>query len=89
MTGDVDVASEHTWRRAGEEFLAANPDVRNVTVDMAQVEFIDSRGMAVLVSLHTAALERGGKLALVAVPRRIVKAISVAGLDQVFSISPA
>ena len=89
MSGDIDVASEHAWRREADQFLAANPDLRDVTVDMSQVEFLDSRGMAVLVSLHTASLARGGKLALVAVPRRIAKAIGVAGLDQVFSITPA
>ena len=86
MVGDVDIATEHEWRRRGQELLDENPDMRDVTVDMGEVVFLDSRGMAMLVSLHTSAIERGGKLSLRAVPPRIVKALSVAGLDQVFQL---
>ncbi len=53
---------------------------------MAGVSFLDSRGMSVLVDLHSKALGRGGKLTLLAVPRRVAKALSVAGLDQVFQV---
>ncbi|MGH8861013.1 MAG: STAS domain-containing protein [Jatrophihabitantaceae bacterium] len=86
MSGDVDMASEPEWRRRGEELLAANPAMRDVVVDMSRVDFLDSRGMAVLVELHTAALGRGGKLRLLGVPPRVLKALGVAGLDQVFQI---
>jgi anti-sigma B factor antagonist len=88
MVGDLDIATEDDWRRHGNEYLAEHPDLRDVVVDMSRVGFIDSRGMAVLVDLHTQALKRGGKLSLHAVPRRVVKALNVAGLDQVFQIEP-
>ena len=86
MTGDVDIASEQEWRRRGEELLAAHPAVADLTVDLSGVRFLDSRGMATLVHLHTAVLDRGGALTLRAVPPRVAKALSVAGLDQVFRI---
>jgi anti-sigma B factor antagonist len=86
MVGDIDIASEQDWRRRGSDWLDAHPDLVDVTLDMAGVSFLDSRGMSVLVDLHTKALARGGKLTLLAVPRRVAKAISVAGLDQVFQI---
>jgi len=89
MTGDVDIASEPEWRRQGHALLQAHPDMRNVVINMAAVTFLDSRGMAVLVDLHTEALRRGGKLSLLAVPRRVVKALNIAGLDQVFQIESA
>ena len=63
--------------------------MRTIVIDMGAVTFLDSRGMAVLVDLHTEALRRGGKLSLVAVPRRVVKALGIAGLDQVFQIDAA
>ncbi len=89
MVGDIDIASEQDWRRRGSEFFDAHPDLVDVVVDMAGVSFLDSRGMSVLVDLHTKALDRGGKLTLLAVPRRVAKALNVAGLDQVFQVESA
>jgi anti-anti-sigma factor len=86
MAGDLDVATEDYWRERGDTLLAAHPDLRDITVDMAGVSFLDSRGMAVLVHLHTAALGRGGSLRLRSAPPRVVKALTVAGLDQVFTV---
>jgi anti-anti-sigma factor len=88
MVGDIDIAVEDEWRRQGVEFLEQHPAMRDVVVDMAEVSFIDSRGMAVLIDLHTSALKRGGKLTLRTVPPRIFKALGVAGLDQVFQVEP-
>ncbi|HEY8302533.1 MAG TPA: STAS domain-containing protein [Jatrophihabitans sp.] len=89
MTGDVDIATEPEWRRQGRQLLQTYPDMRQIVIDMAAVSFLDSRGMAVLVDLHTEALRRGGKLTLLAVPRRVFKALNIAGLDQVFQIESA
>jgi stage II sporulation protein AA (anti-sigma F factor antagonist) len=86
MAGDLDVATENYWRERSDDLLAEHPDFRDITVDMAGVSFLDSRGMAVLVHLHTAALGRGGSLRLRSAPPRIVKALNVAGLDQVFAV---
>ena len=88
MVGDIDIAAEEDWRRQGAEFLDQHPATRDFVVDMAGVSFLDSRGMAVLIDLHAAALNRGGKLTLRAVPLRVFKALSVAGLDQVFQLEP-
>ena len=89
MTGDIDIASEQDWRRRGSELLETHPDLTDIVVDMAEVSFLDSRGMAVLIHLHGKALARGGKLTLLAVPPRVAKALNVAGLDQVFQVEPA
>jgi len=88
MVGDIDIAAEEDWRRQGAEFLDQHPAMRDVVVDMAGVSFLDSRGMAVLIDLHAAALKRGGKLTVRAVPPRVFKALGVAGLDQVFQVEP-
>ena len=86
MDGDIDIATEEGWRRRGADFLEQHPTMRDVVVNMSGVGFIDSRGMAVLIDLHTNALKRGGKLTVLAVPRRVFKALNVAGLDQVFQV---
>jgi anti-sigma B factor antagonist len=86
MVGDIDIATEEEWRRRGSEFLAEYPEVRDVVIDMARVDFLDSRGMAVLLDLHKQALTRGGALTLRAVPKRIARALNATGLDQVFHV---
>jgi anti-anti-sigma factor len=88
MVGDIDIAAEDDWRRESAEFLEQHPTMRDVVVDMARVSFLDSRGMAVLIDLHAAALKRGGKLTVRAVPPRVFKTLGVAGLDQVFQVEP-
>jgi anti-sigma B factor antagonist len=88
LTGDIDLASEAEWRSRAAELLETNPALSDVIVDMSGVTFLDSRGMAVLADLHGKALARGGKLTLLAVPSRAYKAISLAGLDQVFQVEP-
>jgi anti-anti-sigma factor len=86
MIGDIDIASEQEWRARGDELFAQRPDLRDLTVDLSQVTFLDSRGMATLVHLHGRALDRGGKLRLRGTPNRVMKALNVAGLDQIFQI---
>jgi|SRR6476469_6536489 len=86
MTGDVDIANEQDWRRRGNELLDTHPDLTDLVIDMGGVSFLDSRGMAVLIHLHGKTAARGGKLTLLAVPPRVAKALSVAGLDQVFQV---
>lgn len=89
MSGDVDIATEDFWRERADALLAAHPHTPDVVVDMAEVTFLDSRGMAVLVHLHAAALERGGKLSLQSLSPRVSKALTVAGLNQVFQLDSA
>src|SRR3954454_16362813 len=84
LVGDVDIASEEIWRAEGDALLDADPDLAELVVDMSEVTFLDSRGMAVLVHLYRQLLERGGALVLEAVPPRVAKALNVAGLDQLF-----
>jgi anti-sigma B factor antagonist len=89
MSGDLDLATEAEWRRHADELLEAHPDMHDLVVDLGDVGFVDSRGMAVLVHLHTSVVHRGGQLSLREVPRRVAKALRVAGLDQVFTIDGA
>lgn len=87
LCGDVDLASEQMWRDRGEALLA-DPAVAEVVVDMGDVSFLDSRGMAMLVHLYTQLVQRGGALVLTRVPDRVAKALVVAGLDELFELPP-
>lgn len=82
LEGDIDLASESVWRERGEQVLARVDELSELVLDMSQVSFIDSRGLALLVHFYRVMLRRGGRLVLSNVPRRVDKALQLAGLQQ-------
>lgn len=86
LQGEIDIASEDAWRERGERALADQPNLSELIVDMSEVTFLDSRGLALLVHLYRLLSERDGRLIVAAVPRRVGKALRLAGLDQLFEV---
>lgn len=81
--GDL-TAAEATAFRADAE--AALVDARHAVVDLAPLSFIDSSGLAALVSLHRALAGRGGELRLAAPGRDVRAVIELARLHRLFEI---
>jgi anti-sigma B factor antagonist len=86
-------------RVAGEIDLATVPQLRQVldaharsgqtmVIDMREIEFIDSMGLAALVRVRHRALGRGAKLELVAPPEAVYKVFTLTRLDQLFDWVP-
>jgi anti-sigma B factor antagonist len=98
---DVTVRTEGSWTVldvAGEVDLYTAPSLRErlvsvidagatrVLVNLAEVGFMDSSGLGVLVGGLKHAKERGGELALVCVDGPVLKVLMITGLDKVFPI---
>jgi len=82
-------------RLAGELDLATVPQLRQVldaharsgqtmVIDLHELEFIDSMGLAALVRARHRAIARGAKLELVAAPESVMKVFTLTRLDQLF-----
>lgn len=83
---------------AGEIDLHSAPQVRNnintrlgegqtqIAMDLAGVEFIDSSGLAALISGQKKAAEASGSLVLISPTEPVQRALSVTGLDKIFKI---
>lgn len=83
---------------AGEIDLHSAPQVRNnintrleegqtqIAMDLAGVEFIDSSGLAALISGQKKAAEASGSLVLVSPTEPVKRALSVTGLDKIFKV---
>jgi anti-sigma B factor antagonist len=82
---------------AGELDLSTSPDLqealapltresRRVVVDLADLEFMDSTGLAALLGAHKALAERGGTLELRHPSRMVIGLVQITGLDDVFEI---
>jgi anti-sigma B factor antagonist len=82
--GEVDL---YTAPRLKDELarLAGSGRAR-VTVDLGDVEFLDSTGLGVLISGLKRCREAGGDLRLASPREPILKVLSITGLDRVFPI---
>ncbi len=57
---------------------------KHVLLDLSGVGYLDSTRLGELIAAHVTVTRQGGKLRLVAVPRRVQELLHLAGLDGVF-----
>ncbi|MGW7515014.1 STAS domain-containing protein [Streptomyces sp. NPDC054796] len=75
--GELDLASEHVWRRAVAEVRDAGHD--HVIADCSGITFCDSSGLNALLSTHMSVRETGGALVLARVPAPMRRVLEIAG----------
>lgn len=57
-----------------------------VCLDLAELRFIDSSGLATMTRAHLAIVEAGGALVLVCVPGPVQRTVSMTGLLSVLTV---
>jgi anti-sigma B factor antagonist len=83
LSGEVDLSWSQQVRRA---VLAALESNSIVGVELSQVSYIDSSGIAALVEGFQTARARGSRFALVSVSDAVRAVLELARLDRVFLI---
>ena len=83
LTGDIDLEHAPQVRKT---LLGAVAQGGWVLVDMAEVTYIDSSGIACLIEALQQARKSGSDLALVAVNPQALRVLELARLDTVFAI---
>jgi len=86
LSGDVDLDSSPGVRTVLLDCVGAK---QTVLVDMSDVSYIDSSGVASLVEAYQSARRRNANFALVAVSESAMRVLALARLDRVFSIHPS
>ncbi len=61
--------------------------VRSLALDLSELEFIDSTGLAELVQALKRHRESGADLVLQSPSRTVAKALEISGLDRVFTVA--
>ncbi|HSJ58283.1 MAG TPA: STAS domain-containing protein [Anaerolineae bacterium] len=84
VTGQLDAVTAPELKARLKNAVAGGH--RRIIVDLSQVSFIDSSGLAALVSGLKTAREAGGSLSLVGVNERTRMAFRLSMLDRVFEI---
>ena len=85
LAGDVDVATAPRLRDRLVQLVTDGPP--NVVVDLSGVAFIDSMGLAALVSGLKRARAHDGDLRLAGASDHVAKVLSITRLDQAFVVA--
>lgn len=86
VSGEVDLSWSQQVRRAILDALGANA---HVGVELSQVSYIDSSGIAALVEGFQNARGKGQKFALVGASKPVLAVLQLARLDKVFPLFPS
>jgi anti-sigma B factor antagonist len=83
LRGELDVTEAASVAAALTEVAARE---RQIIVDLAGLEFIDSSGLAALVRVRKHARHAGGDLLLAAPQQQVLRVLAVTRLIEVFSV---
>jgi anti-sigma B factor antagonist len=82
LAGDLDLGTAPQLKQAVDAYARTG---QTITIDLREVTFIDSMGLAALVRARHRALARGAELRLVAPPAPISRVFELSRLDRVFA----
>lgn len=83
-SGDVDLSTSRELQGRLREAMTGRPPL--VVVDLGQVPYMDSSGVATLVEAMQIARKQSTKLVLCAMQEKVKSIFEIARLDRVFTI---
>ncbi len=85
VSGEVDVSNAHVLREAIDKALGGDA-VQALEVNMAQVPYIDSTGIGVLVGSAHKAHDAGVAFSVVDAQSNVVRILGMLGVDEVIDV---
>jgi anti-anti-sigma factor len=85
VSGEIDIIGAPALRAA---LIPALEDVAIVVLDLSEVSFLGSSGLAVLVEAREKAQPMGRELRLVCASRIVLRALEATGLRELFVVHP-
>ncbi|MEP6820945.1 MAG: STAS domain-containing protein [Chthoniobacterales bacterium] len=86
LEGEIDLHVSPGIANSLKAMTQSKPE--NLVVDLAQVSYIDSSGLAVLIEAMQTVAGYGGKFSLAGLQENVRPIFEIARLDQVFRIFP-
>ena len=84
LCGEIDLHTAPALEQALQGVIGLGGT--SVALDLADVSFVDSTTLAIVLRYHERLQDRGGKLVLVTEDRRVLRTFEVTGLDRVLAI---
>jgi anti-sigma B factor antagonist len=86
VVGELDVYTAPALEEALGELIDGGATV--LVVDLAEVSFLDSTGLGLIIKVLKWTREQGGTLTVVADSEKVLKVFRITGLDSVITIVP-
>jgi anti-anti-sigma factor len=83
LRGEIDA---HSAPDVADRFSTLPAGDDDIVIDMAEVSFMDSSGLRVLLDLHLRADQAGRRLVLHAPSQSVIKLLEVSGLSDHFTV---
>jgi len=61
--------------------------VYNLTLDLSGLDYVDSSGLGVLISIHKRCLQKGGKMTITGLRGMVEELFKLTRLDLVFNVA--
>ncbi len=87
VTGEVDMSNSQVLEDFLKDEIQSEP--KDLCVNLSELSFIDSSGLAVLLNTRRLLLSFGRSLVLVSPSRLVMQLLEITGLDTVFEIETA
>ncbi|ONN26974.1 anti-sigma factor antagonist [Thermosipho affectus] len=85
ITGEIDISNAHNLKKFAMENIL-NKGNKNCILDLSQMNYIDSSGLGILVSLHKSFKLQGGELVLVKLSDNVKNLFRMTNLDKALNI---
>ncbi len=85
LIGEINILDVNDFKDIIKEKIKEE-DTKKVVLDMTQVPFMDSSGLGMLISLYKFVNENEGEIVYTGLSEYILKILSFAKLDKIFTI---
>ncbi|HWF72676.1 MAG TPA: STAS domain-containing protein [Solirubrobacteraceae bacterium] len=85
VSGELDLVSSTALEEALEELDASKPGF--IVLDLTEVDFMDSAGLAVVVRAHQRAESAGRQFGLISASPQIRRLLSLTGMDERLTVA--
>jgi anti-sigma B factor antagonist len=83
--GEIDLATVNKLRSAITD--AMQRGALHLTLDLAEVSYIDSSGLGTLIGAHKRLASAGGTLVVRCAQARVLRLLAITGLDRVLTLT--
>ena len=87
ISGELDIATSPQLRKHLVGLLEA-PELMQIILDLAGLEFVDSTGVSLVVGALKRLRQRGGDMVLRSPQPSVGMLLTIMGLDRIFTIEP-
>lgn len=82
LVGEVDISNAHYFKQQLETALAEKE--QNITIDLSELNYIDSTGLGVIISAYGTIKKNGFGVKITNPQDNVKKLLMISGLDKIF-----